>query len=389
MGRWKDAARSYATYLRKHGKEGRFLEQARFEQAISWLAGGEPARAAKALSALAETEKSEHETAMLRELSALALAKAGKKEAAIAGFKQVIADRPLSFPALAAQARLLELGATLPPVIEPGKAGALPAKLVVELPPKARLLHTLGLDADAERELADSEEVIRRSHAPRGDEALCRLYGKLAEAGRRYRVGQRAARWSELDRAPAADNRWLWECVYPRPYEPLVRAAESEKTLPTDLIYAVMRQESGFSPAVDSPAKAVGLLQLIPPTAANVARELSLEYDPLLLSSPDYNIRLGAHYLRKVLQTFGDNVALGAAAYNAGPRAVSRWLDKGGEDLPLDIWVARIPYDETRNYVMRVIGNQARYAYLSGGESAVPRLDLEVPKGLRAAADAY
>jgi soluble lytic murein transglycosylase len=388
MGRWKEAARSYATYLAKHGKDGRFLEQARFEQAIAWLAGGEPARAAKALGALADEEKSEHETAMLRELSALALAKAGKKDAAIAAFKKVIIERPLSFPALAAMARLTELGASLPPLIEPGKAGAHPGKLSVELPPKARLLHALGLDADAEREIADSEEAIRRSHAPRGDEALCRLYGELSEAGRRYRVGQRAARWSELDRAPAADNRWLWECVYPRPYEPLVRAAETEQTLPVDLLYAVMRQESGFATGVVSPAKAVGLLQLIPPTAANVAKELSLEYDPLLLSSPDYNIRLGAHYLRKVLQMFGDNVALAAAAYNAGPRAVSRWLEKG-EELPLDIWVARIPYDETRNYVMRVIGNQARYAYLSGGESAVPKLGLELPKGLRAAVDAY
>jgi soluble lytic murein transglycosylase len=388
MGRWKDAARAYATYLSKHGKDGRFLEQARFEQAIAWLAGGEPQKAQKALAALADAEKSEHESAALLELAALAHMKAGKKEAAIAGFRRVITERPLSFPALAAMARLTELGAPIPPLIEPGKAGAMAPKLVVELPPKARLLHGLGLDADAEDDIAEREEAIRHQHAPRGDEALCRLYGELSEAGRRYRVGQRAARWSDLDRAPAADNRWLWDCVYPRPYEPLVRAAESAQTLPTDLIYAVMRQESGFSPAVVSPANAVGLLQLIPPTAANVARELSLEYQPLLLSSPDYNIRLGAHYLSKVLATFGGNVALAAAAYNAGPRAVSRWLEQG-EDLPLDIWVARIPYDETRNYVMRVIGNHARYAYLSGGEAAVPKLDLDLPKGLRAAVDAY
>ncbi len=388
MGRWKDAGRAYQTYLGKHAKNGRYLARARVEQAVSWLAGGEHARAAKTLAALADAEKSEHERAALRELAALALLKAGNKDAAIAGFRRVISERPLSFPALAAAARLTELASPLPPAIEPGKTGATAPQLSVSLPPKARLLHTLGLDADAEQEIADREESIRRANAPRGDEALCHMYGELSEAARRYRVGQRAARWSELDRAPAADNRWLWDCVYPRPYEPLVRAAETKQSLPEDLLYAVMRQESGFSPSVVSPAKAVGLLQLIPPTAQNVAQEMSLEYDPLLLSSPDYNIRLGAHYLSKVLGTFGGNVALAAAAYNAGPRAVSRWLESG-EQLPIDLWVARIPYEETRNYVMRVVGNQARYAYLSGGESAVPKLGLELPQGLRAAKDAY
>lgn len=80
--------------------------------------------------------------------------------------------------------------------------------------------------------------------------------------------------------------------------------------------------------------------------------------------------------------------ALAAAAYNAGPAAVSRWLETG-ETLPLDVFVARIPYEETRTYVSRVVGNLARYAYLSGGDGAVPRLELEIAKGLRAEPDAY
>jgi soluble lytic murein transglycosylase len=176
--------------------------------------------------------------------------------------------------------------------------------------------------------------------------------------------------------------------VYPRPYEDLVRAAEKQWSLPQNLVYAVMRQESGFATSVVSPANAIGLMQLIPPTAESVAREMELTFEPRNLSSPAYNIRLGSFYLHKVLDTFKGNVALAAAAYNAGPGMVTRWLETG-EQLPLDVFVARIPFDETRGYATRVVGNVARYAYLEGGDDAIPALELEITKGLRAPKDAY
>jgi soluble lytic murein transglycosylase len=89
-----------------------------------------------------------------------------------------------------------------------------------------------------------------------------------------------------------------------------------------------------------------------------------------------------------VLRRFGGNPLLAAASYNAGPGAVSRWLETG-EKLPLDVFVARIPYQETRHYVNLVMGNLAHYAFLDGGEAAVPVLGLELPQGLRVAADDY
>ena len=82
--------------------------------------------------------------------------------------------------------------------------------------------------------------------------------------------------------------------------------------------------------------------------------------------------------MHKLLDAFGGNVALAAAAYNAGPAAVRRWLD-GGKTLPLDVFVARIPYGETLEYVERVVGNFARYRYLEDGPNAVPRLALALP----------
>jgi soluble lytic murein transglycosylase len=129
-------------------------------------------------------------------------------------------------------------------------------------------------------------------------------------------------------------------------------------------------------------------MQVIVPTAERVSRELGEPFDAGVLDDPGPNIRLGASYLKKLLETFGGNVALAAGAYNAGPQAVRRWMD-GATDLPVDIFVARIPYAETLDYVERVVGNFARYRYLEGGDTAVPRLDLALPKAPPANADLY
>ncbi len=387
-GKWGDAANAYGRYLKRHKKRGRFVNSATYERAVSWLAAGRNARAARAFKAMAGATDHPRKSARYGELRAVALAASGKKKAASAAFREVVRDFPLSFPALAATARLQQMGESLPVPIEPAAAAKAAGPIQVKLPDKVRLLVRVGLDTEAESSLRRHEERIRKQHAPRGDEALCRAYGTLSSASRRYRVGQRAAQWSALKRAPDTNNRWLWDCIYPRPYQALVRDAEKSFRLPPDFVYAIMRQESAFAPGVVSPAKAVGLMQLIPPTARSVAKELAMPYDPLALYSPPVNIKMGAYYLSKVLGTFGGNVALAAAAYNAGPNAVSRWLESG-EALPLDIWVARIPYSETRGYVTRVVGNIARYAYLTGGESQIPKLDLALPKGLRAPDDAY
>jgi soluble lytic murein transglycosylase-like protein len=214
------------------------------------------------------------------------------------------------------------------------------------------------------------------------------MYGMLSRAKRRYRVGNAAVSWTELMRAPTAAERWTWECVYPRPYAGRVASLEVEHAIPKGLVHALMRQESAFDPAVVSPASAVGLMQLMPSTAKSACGELSVDYDPSELTSPDYNLRLGAFYAGKLLKTFEGSVVLAAASYNAGPKAVSHWLASGA-DHDVDLFVARIPYDETRTYVAKVVGNLARYQWLAGGEAAVAALPLELPVGARCATDAY
>jgi soluble lytic murein transglycosylase len=148
-----------------------------------------------------------------------------------------------------------------------------------------------------------------------------------------------------------------------------------------------MRQESAFAADAESPARAQGLMQLIPATARRAAAELGEDraFDATAVHT---NVELGVHYLGKLLETFASSPLLAVPAYNAGPHAVARWLKKETA-LPADLFVATIPYGETREYVYRVLGNLARYHYLYSGPHSVSLPDLELPAVAPLAADAY
>jgi soluble lytic murein transglycosylase len=390
LGQWEPAAHAYRAYLDAHPKKrpGRFSASVRYELSLALLGGKHAREAAALLEAQVAAEDDPLDRAALHELEGAAFAEAGDKVRAATELRAVIRERPLSFPALIGAARLAELGEPLPPLVERDTANAPAVPLVVDLPARAELLGRLGFVREAAQELSGREQELATKYAPRGYEALCLAYGKLGAGAERIRIGRSAVKSEALERAPTDATRWAWDCVYPTPFAEVVRAAETERGLPYGLLHAIMRQESAFKPDAVSPARAVGLLQLVPETAEKVAAELGRPMDATLLTSPSYNVELGAYYVYKVMGTFGGHVALAAAAYNAGPRAVSRWLE-AGESLPLDFWVARIPYAETRSYVTRVVGNLARYSYLHGGEEAVPRLALSLPKGMRAGPDDY
>jgi soluble lytic murein transglycosylase len=150
----------------------------------------------------------------------------------------------------------------------------------------------------------------------------------------------------------------------------------------------VMRQESEFRPDARSWVGATGLMQLMPQTAERAAGELGLKYQPERLEQASYNLELGAFYLSKLLKIFQQRVVLAVAAYNAGPQAAARWLE-GGRKLDADLWVARIPYRETREYVQRVTENWARYRYLTEGKRETAELSLELPSSVRLDRAAY
>lgn len=128
-----------------------------------------------------------------------------------------------------------------------------------------------------------------------------------------------------------------------------------DKILPLSII----RRESEFDPEVISPVGARGLMQLMPKTAQEMAGKIGVPYSSKrLISDPTYNVRLGIAYLEELSGRFGNNIILVAAAYNAGPTRLERWLamfgDPRSENIDIIDWIEDIPYRETRNYVMRV-----------------------------------
>jgi soluble lytic murein transglycosylase len=126
------------------------------------------------------------------------------------------------------------------------------------------------------------------------------------------------------------------------------------------LALAVTRQESGFNAAAISSSGALGLMQLLPGTARDVAGKLSLPFiQSKLTSDPQYNVALGSQYLSEMLQRFGGSYEIALAAYNAGPNRVARWLDTMGDPrsgkIDMVDWIEMIPLRETRNYVQRIM----------------------------------
>ena len=156
----------------------------------------------------------------------------------------------------------------------------------------------------------------------------------------------------------------LPEHLYPLP--PLPETDDLDRTL----LLAVIRQESQFYSEVVSGAGARGLMQLMPATAKRVARKLKIPYRRRKLTEdPAYNMRLGVAYLNQMLERYDGSRLLALAAYNAGPRRVDRWIKRFGDPRkpgvdPVD-WGERIPFNETRNYVQRIL-------------EAVPIYDLRI-----------
>ncbi len=168
------------------------------------------------------------------------------------------------------------------------------------------------------------------------------------------------------------DGLLLPRMGWPVPFDP---------PTPPDLSFTlgIMRQESSFDIGAISSAGARGLMQLMPPTATVVAKQLGVPISiPSLTYDASQNMRLGTAYLREVLNRFDGCLPLAAAAYNAGPHRVAQWLDENGDPRvgPVDMidWIELIPSHETRNYVQRVIENAVIYRAQHG--NATPILNI-------------
>jgi soluble lytic murein transglycosylase len=137
------------------------------------------------------------------------------------------------------------------------------------------------------------------------------------------------------------------------------------------LVHAIIKQESGFAPTAVSQVGAIGFMQLMPATAKLVAKDVGISYDKDKLATDiKYNVRLGSHYIKKLIDRFDGSEMLAIASYNAGPNATQRWINefydpRKEEDIDKIVdWIELITYSETRNYVQRITENLIVYKYL-------------------------
>jgi len=227
---------------------------------------------------------------------------------------------------------------------------------------RARELLALRRPADARREW---NHAIERLDTP----ALLRA-AKLADAwgwhDRAIATAARARYWDDLElRFPLAHQQQV------------LREARRQRVNPA-WAFAIIRQESAFTPDARSHAGALGLMQLLPRTARSMARSMRLRrprYRDLLDS--DTNIRLGIRYLKQVRDRYDGHPVLATAAYNAGGRNVRRWLPVAG-NVPADVWIETVPFRETRDYLQRVLTYTVIYEQRLGREP-VPLLQRMQP----------
>jgi soluble lytic murein transglycosylase len=148
---------------------------------------------------------------------------------------------------------------------------------------------------------------------------------------------------------------------YPMPFREQFAAAARDQTVDEALLLGLARQESRFIPDIVSSAGAVGLMQLMPPTARWVAKRMGMaDYRPATITDVALNTQFGAFYFKYWLERLERIPALAAAAYNAGPNRAQAW--RNGAPLEGAIWVESIPFNETRDYVKKVLTNTMFYA---------------------------
>ncbi len=244
----------------------------------------------------------------------------------------------------------------IPPTIEtvPLAVSDEELSLLADLPAmqRARELFAVGMEVDARREWR---------HATAGMPAeRLRTAAKLAD------------RWGWHDQAILTLGRTEFlqdlELRFPTPYTEVVSAEAERRELDNAFIYAVMRQESAFYANARSPVGALGLMQLMPATAKLTGRQIRQPVKGTWdILEVDNNIRLGTAHLRHLLDRYRGNRLYTAAAYNAGPHRVDRWLPAERE-LAGDIWVASMPFDETREYVKRIFAYTVIYEWRLGRE---------------------
>ena len=294
----------------------------------------------------------------------------GDLDDAKARYAAVIAEQPFAFYMLMAYARLAALDDTrardavqVAVAREPSGPFLTAAHAELASPAFERFARLLEVgEIDAARHEAAAGGLVAEGTDPEVLWTAAWLYDRagapeLGHAFARSRLIDYRGHW------PAGRWKLAWQVAFPRPWDDVVHSESASAGIPSPLTWAIMREESAFNPDAHSAANALGLMQLLGGTARLMARGTPLAFDDDALRRPEVSIALGTRLLGSLRASFASNPALAIAAYNSGSGAVRRWLgERGSEDF--DLFVERIPFEETRNYLKRVLSSEAAYAYL-------------------------
>ena len=156
----------------------------------------------------------------------------------------------------------------------------------------------------------------------------------------------------------------ILESLYPKEYSEYVEVYAKKYDLDEELVYAIIKAESNFESNAVSSKGACGLMQLMYPTAEDIAKKMDIKIDEKRIMDPEININLGTNYISMLIDRYG-NIGVALAAYNAGSGNVDSWIDDGtiksdGSDIE------KIPFKETNNYVRKILRDYNIYQELYG-----------------------
>ncbi len=329
------------------------------------------------------------------------LERGGQPEQAAEVYQSILASYPQSYYAFRASGRLRSLRDKQPdpgwrllvtslmtPAEYSASGHSLDLSHVTETTPE-KLLDTLSQVLSAKADFGDDKPLIlalARSHAfddarllghemnggnTKQNESTVPLDNAMLESALLALEGSRTESIRVLRQALARSShpyqlsKLEMQLMYPRYFQDLILQEANRNGLPPNLVTGLIREESHFQETAVSGSHAMGLMQLLPSTASEVARSGGLSsFTALSLFSPEINVRLGSRYLKSLINRFDGNPMPAVGGYNGGPTAMARWIsEKQGMDP--DQFVESIPYDQTREYIEKVFASWWNYDHFS------------------------
>lgn len=378
---------------------GDVVGDALFDLALGHLEKGDFAAALPALEKgkALRRERAYHAAGRFRYWLGRALLETGRAKDGLAELGAVLEEHPVSFYMALAYSRLRAIDepaareslkklrerdrqatfviARVPEMQSPAFVRAVELVRAGDATLAKRELDRLGLSSGkAPREIGYAAALLLGKLGAKESHGVLRA---ATMPGKPVEPDPRAGLVDWLEHYPEGSFRAAWEVAYPRPYRELVEREAQKAGIPVALAFAIMREESAFEPRAVSPSKAYGLMQLIVPTARAMSKSTGagIKTDPESLKKPENNVPLGCAYLGVLRRKFADNPLLAIPGYNAGGGAPDKWVSERPSD-DFDLFVERIPYEETRFYTKRVLGSMLAYELLYGDDTTSEALRI-------------